>query len=90
VGGEGTGTGVTHLILMAGRPRAELNLMTMFRGRDFKPVLRWTKSLVRKVPTPKVGWKPAASDTFLYSRHFSMSSESEKTMTFLSVMPSPS
>lgn len=48
----------THLILMAGRPAAELSLMTMLSGTDFVPVLRCVKSLVRKVPTPNVGWNP--------------------------------
>ncbi len=76
-----------YLILIAGRPWAELSLMTMFRGTDFSPVEGWTKSLLRKVPTPNVGWNPASSETFLYSSHRSMFSESEKTMTFLSLMP---
>ncbi|GJD02593.1 diaminobutyrate decarboxylase [Colletotrichum higginsianum] len=71
---------MTHLILIAGRPLAELSLMTMFSGTDLVPVLRCVKSLVRKVPTPKVGVKPASSEMALYSRHRSMLSESENTM----------
>ncbi len=44
--------------------------------------------LVRKVPMPKVGLKPASSAARMYSKHSSRLRESEKTMVFLSVMPS--
>ena len=44
--------------------------------------------LVRKVPTPKVGWNPAASAAALYLKHSSRFKESENTMVFLSLMPS--
>lgn len=43
-------------------------------------------SLVKKVPTPKVGWNPSASAAFLYLKHRSRLSESEKTIVFFSLM----
>lgn len=45
-------------------------------------------SLVRKVPTPNVAWNPSASAAFLYLKHRSRLSESEKTIVFFSLMPS--
>lgn len=39
--------------------------------------------LVRKVPTPKLGLKPALSAAALYSMHFSTFKESEKTIVRL-------
>ena len=93
---------ILSLIFIAGRPEAEESLMTIFKGTDFLPFDRCVKSsvpvsqivynkiqplLVKKVPTPKVGRKPAFSAASLYSRHSSTFSESENTIVFFSVIP---